>query len=443
MKHQKIAILAAILLAIAPDVLAQVPERNLTNETSLESLVGEVVSRNPVLKAAKLKWEAQKERPEIVKSLEDPMLTYGHFFRNVETRVGPMNQQVAVSQKFPFPGKRSLAESKAEKEALVAMWKFQALERELILRTKVAYYDLYLVEVSSKILTEELGILKSMLSAAKARYESGAGEQQEVLKVQLTSTDIERKLLDLEKRHETALARINTLRNAPQTTELKVKSSLEFEKLPTQDAAFRVATGYRQELISAGVEIERDAVDVALARKNWWPDFNVGVQYTEIGDSVFSRPPDDGLDAFMGFVSINIPVWWGKLKAQKREAEKRFEASQELKASIENEVLSEVRDTWYKARISADQLELYKTGLIPTAEQSFASARAGYQSSKVGFLDVLDSQRALLNLRLGQAMTESELGKSLAQLERSTGVDIETISALAAKAEPFRAIEKR
>ena len=442
MKYVQKYSVVAFWLAVTTTSQAQRSEQSQHVTTGLASFVGEVLETNSALRAARLHWESKKEFPEIARSLDDPKLTYGHFFRNVETRVGPMNQQVAVSQKFPFPGKRSLAASKAEKDALIAMWQFQTLERELIRKSKEVYYDLHLVEVSSRILNEEVSILQTMLTTAKARYESGAGEQQEVLKVQLTTKDIERRLLGLKKRHETALARMNALRNSPPTTPLYVTPPLLPDKLPTQKAAFRLAEEYRQELSAAGVVIARDEVDVALARKNWWPDFNVGVQYSEVGSSVFSRPPDDGQDAVMGVVSINIPIWWGKLKAQKREAQKRLEASRELELNVESEVQSQVRDSWYRAHIAFDQMELYQNGLIPTAEQSFSSARAGYQAAKVGFLDVLDSQRALLNLRLGLAVTESELGKALAQLERSIGVDIEIVQEVSTSDERAETTER-
>ena len=61
---------------------------NLVNAEPLESLLREVLRRNPALAAARSKWEASRERPKIAGSLPDPMLTYGYFFQNVETRLG-------------------------------------------------------------------------------------------------------------------------------------------------------------------------------------------------------------------------------------------------------------------------------------------------------------------------------------------------------------------
>ncbi len=82
----------ALLLATMPCALA-----GITQDGSLSSVVEEAVSANLALKAARLRWESLQARPKIAGALPDPMLTYGYFFRNVETRVGPMNQKFVGS----------------------------------------------------------------------------------------------------------------------------------------------------------------------------------------------------------------------------------------------------------------------------------------------------------------------------------------------------------
>ncbi len=79
------------------------------NAEPLDDLLVQALRQNPELEAARLKWEAMQERPRIAGSLPDPMLSYGHFFQNVETRVGAQNQRIGLSQRIPFPGKLSLA----------------------------------------------------------------------------------------------------------------------------------------------------------------------------------------------------------------------------------------------------------------------------------------------------------------------------------------------
>ena len=66
--------------------------------------MAEAVSRNADIGAARLSWEAAKERVPQARGLPDPMVRFDYFAESVETRVGPQEYRFGVSQAFPFPG---------------------------------------------------------------------------------------------------------------------------------------------------------------------------------------------------------------------------------------------------------------------------------------------------------------------------------------------------
>ena len=221
---------------------------------------------------------------------------------------------------------------------------------------------------------------------------------------------------------------MNALSSNPPGRSIAVDQRFVHSPLPPESQATAVAEIYRQELQAAGVAIERDEFSVSLAKKNYWPDFNIGFEYTEVGGSVFPGSPDSGDDALMGFISFNLPIWRGKLRAEKNQAERRLAASRETASDLRVEIRAQVHAAWFHAKIREEQIKLYQSDLMPLAEQSLQSAQAGYRAARVGFLDVLDSQRVLFRLRLGQVTAETDFAKSLAQLERSVGIDLERIS---------------
>ncbi|MGH8017373.1 MAG: TolC family protein [Opitutaceae bacterium] len=398
-----------------------------TSDSSWEALINEVLQSSPALEAARLKWEAMQERPEIAKALPDPMLTYGYFLQNVETRVGAMNQKLTIAQKVPLFGKRGLAASRAEKEALVAMWEYQKLGRELILRARLASIDLHRIDRSREILQAQLDLLATVGATAQARYEAGRTPQTDVLKVRLAVTEIQNRLLALAQQRDSALARLNALRDAPPATPFQPAVELPAYPLPDQSAALAAGTRYRQELQSAGVAIERDEFAVELARKNRLPDFTFGLDYTQVDRSTVSNPSDNGQDALMAFVGINLPIWRGKLRAEEREAQKKLAASRAARRDTARTVEADITEAWSRAEVARDQLTLYDESLLPAAQQTFEVSHAGYEAGKAGFIDLLDSERMLLALQLGRLMSESERARALASLERAVGVDLDQI----------------
>ena len=104
-------------------------------------------------------------------------------------------------------------------------------------------------------------------------------------------------------------------------------------------------------------------------------------------------------------------------RAATAEAEaRRLGAEDDLKARVVI-VLAMLRD--------ADrQIALYTDSILPKAEQALAASIAGYGAAGGGsFLDVLDIQRTLLEVRLARARAIAERAKARAELETTLGMD--------------------
>jgi outer membrane protein TolC len=147
-----------------------------------------------------------------------------------------------------------------------------------------------------------------------------------------------------------------------------------------------------------------------------------------VNDNIFSRPPDNGRDAVVGFVSVNVPIWFGKLNAQERMARKQLDASRETAANVAFQTQAEVRDAWAQAETYLDQVALYRRSIIPQTQDTYKASESSYAAAKVGLIDLLDSERSILAARLGLVLNEAELGKALAALERAVGVDLADIN---------------
>lgn len=66
-------------------------------------------------------------------------------------------------------------------------------------------------------------------------------------------------------------------------------------------------------------------------------------------------------------------------------------------------------------------MTLFNTTLVPQTQQSLQSAEAAYSTGGLGVLDLLDSERVLLEVRLGLAQFTTDYMKSLADMERALG----------------------
>ncbi len=100
-----------VALALAPVMVeAQEPRaegrhsENLLGTTAdLAGFVAWAVANNPLLQSYADRHTASTEVAAQVRGLPDPVLSYGIFTRSPETRVGPQENMVGLSQKVPFP----------------------------------------------------------------------------------------------------------------------------------------------------------------------------------------------------------------------------------------------------------------------------------------------------------------------------------------------------
>jgi outer membrane protein TolC len=192
------------------------------------------------------------------------------------------------------------------------------------------------------------------------------------------------------------------------------------------DALRGLATRARPEVQTALLQIERDEKRIQLAEKSYWPDFSIGASFTNVNGrsdpaGVMSPPPQNGKNIYAISATINIPIRRRKYDAAIQEAVEDQFAAREGYRNVVNSVEGAVRAIGFRVETLKDQIALFERTLLPQAEQALASTEAAYSTGTLGVLDLLDSERFLLNMRLGLAQYVSDYMKALAEMERAIG----------------------
>lgn len=398
--------------------------QNHTKSISLDSLIQEAQKNNPAIKAAERRWRAALQRPVQVSTLPDPMFSYVRFGSSVETRVGPQENIFTLSQKIPFPGKLGLKGKMANQDALAAQQNYEAVKRDVIFKVKTAYYDLYWIDQSIAILEKYLLLLEDFTRVAEQKYATGQGIQANVLKSQVEiSSTMERKL-GFEKMRQGVVARINALLNRPEDSPLGKATTIDTTRLKLDEASLiQLATHEREELQVVQAMIGKSSFMKSLAKRHYFPDFNLQIKYVDVARGV-SIAPDAGKNAWSVMFGLNLPIWLNKRSATVNEADELLTANKLAYENLLNQVKAEIKDYYYRLQITEQTLELYEQGLLTQAQSSLESALASYRTGKLEFLSLLDAERVLLNLNLGYVKEQANYRKQLAALERAVGGEL-------------------
>ncbi len=389
---------------------------------TLKPLLEEARANNPEIKAFEERTRAREARAGAEGVLDDPTLKIEmeDLDKGRPLEIAPGNAMLTrytISQMFPFPGKLSLKEKIALKEALSARAELKAKELEVSAMVKESYYDYALVAESMDITREIKELLSYMSRIAEAKYATGQVSQQDMIRVQVETTMLTNEIISLEAEKGVAAARLKSLLGRPQDTPIG-----EPGKLPKELVAFNTeelidtALGKNPDIRMIESEAEANELNVNLAKKNYYPDFMVGVAPIQ---------RDGRFDSFDVMLQMNIPIWWGKYGSLSREASSNARSMRAMLLAEKNRKGFEVKGAAIQVEASERMKSLYETSLLPQVALSFESALKNYQAGKIDFLSLLDTERELKRTRLEYIRTLSEYRKRIASLERIVGEDFQ------------------
>lgn len=424
-RNQRSLCLRVIVLTGLVSIIAHSPTRgaepSLREALALPELIQEALTRNPEIQASRKHWEASANRVEQARALDDPILqvqlwNFPDTFKLTQTQ----NTILGLSQKLPFPGKLALKGEVASRSADIGEQALRAMERTVIARLKQAYYDLFLAHKAIQIHHEQITLLQQFAEIATTKFKAGKGGQADVLKAQVELSVLHQHFPVLKQRLETAEATLNILLDRDPRSPLGVPADLGHTPLTkTLDDLHQLAVGARPELKASDLAVQRNERAHALAQRQFYPDFNVAFQRFQN----YQAP-----DGFGAVFSMNVPfAFWSKSKydAGVQEAAATVAAARADLHTVDNLTRFQIKDLVAKVQAAEQVAVLYSTTVLPQAGQSLEAARAGYRTGKAGFLDLIETERALRGFQLEYYKALVERQHRLAELEQVIGTDLE------------------
>lgn len=407
-------------LAVCLAVAAFAQGYSANRDEQLAAYIEEALDNNPIIGQRVAEYRAALQKIPQATGMPDPMLRVGQVLRSPEAR----STSLALEQTLPWFGKLDEQGKVAAKEASWRAEMVEAARADVVREVKLAYYDLAYVDAAIEVTGEELDLLGHFESLAQAQYSQGAGLQQAVIKLQTEITRGQNRIEQLRALRVDAESALNRTMDRPAATTLPTIRAVERPRTEMDiEALYEAANRQSPEMKAAFFQIEEQEKRIDLARKQYWPDFTVGVGFT----NMLGRPNPSGgmggIDKNMWdvMVGVNLPIGRRKRDAAVLEATESLIAAKQSYHGNWNRLEAALRATAFRLETTEDQISLFEGTLLPQAEQSLRASEAAYSTGEVGVLELLDSQRVLLDVRLGLAQMTSEYMKALAEMERTVG----------------------
>ncbi len=415
-----------VLTSEAPRSQEQPAFPELTEDSTQEDYLIYAALNNAGLEAAFNRWTASLERNNQVTALPDPRLSYAYTFEEGRSRSDPQKQELGLSQTFPWFGKRRLLGEVADETAKAAQQELEKAKLSLFSRVKVAYHEYWYLSRAIAVTKEHLQLVTNLERVARTRFSAGLVPNSAVIQAQVELGKLDDRLKTFEAQRAPIVAKLNAALNRSLDLPLPWPRKLpDITASFTDEQAEQALVENNPELRRLGHMVDKEAANIQLSKKSYYPDITLGVEYMDMGSASDSSMAADK-NTMMAMVSVNIPLWYDKYRAEAREARFKKSAFEADRVNTKNQLRADLAFALYQFRDAERKINLYGDTLIPKATQSMKVTQEGFETGKESFIALIDTQRLLLEFQLAHERARADRGERLAEIEMLTGMSLDT-----------------
>lgn len=406
--------------ALAVTSAGQANSQGASGQLSVDDAVRLARDANPALRAARLRADVAAERVPQAGALPDPILGFGLMNRQIQdfgsTEEPMLQNRIEFSQRLPWPGKLGFSEERSELLASAGGLEAKEAEQALVARVKAVYYHLAFMDRALLVMQETRGLLRDFLDVSSTLYAVGDGLQQDVLQAQVAVASMTEDITVMEQDRLATAARLNALLGRRPTVEIR---ELELPppggELPSVEILMARADAQRPGLQAARERARAAEAGYRAARRATYPDFNVGVAYSQ-------RPRFNDWLSFM--VGISVPLWAGKSHIPFRREMAAMQAEEEARAlDLYNETFARIAERRAEAERARKLMALYATSVLPQSRAAVESALSAYRVGKVDFMTLVQNELTVNRFEIESVRLAADYLRAVAELEALVGSD--------------------
>src|SRR5580700_7974507 len=404
----------------APQMPAPTP-RTAAHAITLEQALDLATRNNPTLQANQtliLQNKAQEItanlRPNPVLSLDSQYLPLfeSSLFNDTNYWNDSVQFDAGVGYLFERGKKRQHRLDAAKTATAVTEAQVSDAQRTVLAGAAQLFISALLAKSNLEFAEGLLESYKKTVGISEDRFKAGAMSRNDLLKIQLQQLQFETDVNDARLAHAQALASLRQFLGFDSVpADYDVIGNLVHEPVTLQleDVQAR-ALRDRPDLQAAQRSVVASESQVGLAKANGKVDFSVTFDYTRLSQN--------NLGAF--YFNIPLPVF-NKNQGEIARTQYAVTQSQFQQKAAEQQVLTDVKNSYEGLRSSERVVLLYDKGYLDQASQSLDITRFSYEHGAASLLDFLDAERSYRSTELSYRQALATYMTALEQLRQAVG----------------------
>ena len=412
----KLFIKYLFLLAVSLSTYgASVSYVNETTDTlTLSKLYTAILDYHPLVKSLSIEVDAARQMAQYADTRPNPKLEIGYWLEPIQTKAGPTNSKVSLSQKI-------LPRSKLRLRKRVELGGVKILELETIKTIQNLKYDATkmffeynFLYKKLKILRQNLKLVESWTKLWETHYSHHNFRYPRLVQLQIEMTRIADQIREVEELIPNLFQQLTSLVDLQITRPLK-----PFYKDDLIEYDFTDNSEHNIDLMILEARLQKQKFNKSLEETSLIPNKTIKTEWT----SVASRNDSDFNNPWMIGIGIDILVNRSQIKANVKSQSSAVKSLQIKLDYLKRDIQSRIRNSMFGINNSRKRYVLLRDDLLPRTQESLESLQINYssQSNDMDFFGLLETLRALLNINLEIETTKKVYFQEVAQFERLSG----------------------
>ncbi len=294
---------------------------------------------------------------------------------------------------------------------------------ELVFDITNAYFNLYKLQQSRQVVTQNLVAIDRQIKQAKRFFEQGLVTRNDVLRFQLQRSNVELTGVDLETNRKIVVYNLNIMLGLPVDTDLAVDEIKTPDQLAATLATYvDTALVNRQELKALGLQSKVADNQIKSVQAEVMPSVLASAGANYINPSGSFIPPGN---SYLAPLSAGLTVAWNfdqlwlnknkvaEAKVKKTEVEISRDAALDLVKTQVNQSYQKYQQALERIRISQSAIE--------QARENDRMMESQYQNAIVSATERIDAQTQLFQAEINLELAKADAGVAYYTLLKSTG----------------------
>lgn len=363
------------------------------------------LTHNPELAAARLELQAMEAAELQAGARPNPEL--GVLVE--DTRRTTRTTTLQWSQPIELGGKRAArldAAARAREQAAVALLAKQA---DLKAAVSSGFFEVLAAQEQVRLAQAMLELARNASGIATKRLQAGKVPPLEQAKAQVAEAGVQAELAQAQSELGLARQRLAALLGQGKASFERIDGRVETPPAPPLEPELAERMAKAPAVRLAQLDIAKRQAQTQGERAKRVPDLTV----------TLGAKRDAELGRTQAVVGLSIPLpLLDSNQGNLLEALRREEQAREQLAAITLRLQADVGQAAERLRLTRQQAQLLRTEVLPTAQSAYDAAVKGYELGKFSFMDVLDAQRTLFQLRQQQLRSSAEAYRAAAELDR-------------------------